>query len=186
MKKSILLASLCSLALSHGASASTPTVLTFDDLQPGSITSDYGGLTGWDFLGSIHDWSWAGGDHVFQGSRGTLAFTQGPVVFQGLDYVGWNGDLTPGGIALYFQGIEVYRSDIPTPYDQQFNLQWFASGYSGLVDQIEFYAPLGGDGFAMDNLTFTAAVPEPETYGMLLAGLVTTGWMVGRRRRQEG
>jgi len=35
--------------------------------------------------------------------------------------------------------------------------------------------------FAMDNLTINAPVPEPETYGMMLAGLGLMGFMVRRK-----
>jgi len=45
-----------------------------------------------------------------------------------------------------------------------------------------------GDGsiaqIGVDNSAFVASVPEPETYAMLLAGLVLVGW-VGRRRKQK-
>lgn len=40
---------------------------------------------------------------------------------------------------------------------------------------------LTGDGVVFDNLTFAAAVPEPESYAMLLAGL---GLMAGVARRR--
>jgi hypothetical protein len=33
-----------------------------------------------------------------------------------------------------------------------------------------------------DNLTLAAAVPEPETYGMMLAGMALVGFMARRRR----
>jgi hypothetical protein len=39
----------------------------------------------------------------------------------------------------------------------------------------------GGDGFAIDHLA-VAAVPEPETYGLMLAGLGVITWAVRRRR----
>jgi hypothetical protein len=35
--------------------------------------------------------------------------------------------------------------------------------------------------FAMDNLTINAPVPEPETYGMMLAGLGLMGFMIRRK-----
>ncbi|MFZ2974621.1 MAG: PEP-CTERM sorting domain-containing protein [Ferribacterium limneticum] len=43
---------------------------------------------------------------------------------------------------------------------------------------------ISGDGVVLDNLTFTAAVPEPESYAMLLAGLGLMG-VVARRRSQR-
>ncbi len=39
-----------------------------------------------------------------------------------------------------------------------------------------------GVGVVADNLTYTAPVPEPETYAMLLAGLAVIGSLVRRRR----
>lgn len=39
-----------------------------------------------------------------------------------------------------------------------------------------------GLGTSLDNISLTAAVPEPETYGMLLAGLAVMG-LVARRRK---
>lgn len=41
---------------------------------------------------------------------------------------------------------------------------------------------LSGDGVVFDNLTFAAAVPEPETYAMFLAGLGLIGAMARRRQ----
>ncbi|MDE1547356.1 PEP-CTERM sorting domain-containing protein [Dechloromonas agitata] len=42
---------------------------------------------------------------------------------------------------------------------------------------------LSGDGVVFDNLTFTAAVPEPGQYAMLLAGLGLMGGIARRRSR---
>jgi hypothetical protein len=46
-----------------------------------------------------------------------------------------------------------------------------------------------GSNFAIDNITFneqfSAAVPEPESYAMFLAGLGALGF-IGRRRRSQG
>jgi hypothetical protein len=35
--------------------------------------------------------------------------------------------------------------------------------------------------FVMDNLTYTAPVPEPSTCALVVAGLCVIGWSVGRR-----
>jgi hypothetical protein len=40
------------------------------------------------------------------------------------------------------------------------------------------------DGFSGTNYVFTAAVPEPETYAMLLAGLGLIAGMARRRKRK--
>jgi hypothetical protein len=34
----------------------------------------------------------------------------------------------------------------------------------------------------LDNVSVTAAVPEPQTYTLMLAGLLVVGWAAGRRR----
>ncbi|MDC6167651.1 PEP-CTERM sorting domain-containing protein [Paucibacter sp. XJ19-41] len=41
---------------------------------------------------------------------------------------------------------------------------------------------IAGNGIVLDNLTFTTAVPEPESYALLLAGLGVVGLLVRRRR----
>jgi hypothetical protein len=46
------------------------------------------------------------------------------------------------------------------------------------------YQNLAGDnvGILLDNVSITA-VPEPETYAMMLAGLGLVGWLAGRKKR---
>ena len=39
-----------------------------------------------------------------------------------------------------------------------------------------------GNAVVLDNLSFTAAVPEPNTYAMLLAGMAAVGFLARRRR----
>ena len=65
--------------------------------------------------------------------------------------------------------------------------------FSGIVSATPFTSfvlsegtnPLGSqETFEMDNLKFAAAIPEPQTYAMLLAGLGLMGF-VARRRRQN-
>lgn len=58
----------------------------------------------------------------------------------------------------------------------------FTAGASG-VYALSFHNH-GGDnvGALLDNVSVTA-VPEPATYGMMLAGLACVGWMARRRRQ---
>ena len=51
------------------------------------------------------------------------------------------------------------------------------------------FANAGGDnvGILLDNVSVdVAAIPEPETYALMLAGLVVVGGLVQRRRRRSG
>lgn len=47
------------------------------------------------------------------------------------------------------------------------------------------FSSVGGDGYSgavLDNVSVTAAVPEPETYAMMLAGLGLVGFIARRRK----
>jgi|SRR5471030_277543 len=47
------------------------------------------------------------------------------------------------------------------------------------------FSSVGGDGWSgavLDNVSVTAAVPEPETYAMMLAGLGLVGFIARRRK----
>ncbi|MES2162598.1 MAG: choice-of-anchor C family protein [Pseudomonadota bacterium] len=55
-----------------------------------------------------------------------------------------------------------------------------AGGSQALV-----FSSVGGDGYSgavLDNVSVTAAVPEPETYAMMLAGLGLVGFIARRRK----
>lgn len=47
---------------------------------------------------------------------------------------------------------------------------------------VSTYGGGGGNQFVLDDLRLTSAVPEPETYGMLLAGLGLLGFAARRKR----
>ena len=131
----------------------------------------------------IQDWSGnIGGDAYFHGSShadGYLTFSS-PVVFNSVDYNPWGID----GFYLLYNGNDlVYQSSI-TPSSSYWNTPYVftESAYSGPVTRIVFNG--SSDGFAIDNLSYStiAAVPEPETYAMLIAGLGLMG--IARRRKQ--
>lgn len=59
----------------------------------------------------------------------------------------------------------------------------FTTGNSAGSQLLQF-SSINGDGYSgavLDNVTLTAAVPEPETYAMLLGGLGLMGFMARRR-----
>ncbi|RFP18475.1 MULTISPECIES: choice-of-anchor C family PEP-CTERM protein [unclassified Duganella] len=79
-----------------------------------------------------------------------------------------------------FVGGNHYAFDGSTPVtNYTFNFT-ATSGSQALV-----FSSVGGDGWSgavLDNVSVTAAVPEPETYAMMLAGLGLVG-VIARRRK---
>lgn len=57
------------------------------------------------------------------------------------------------------------------------------TGWLGMTAHQNYGAGVGSMGGYPTNLTITAAVPEPETYAMMMAGLGMVGFMARRRRR---
>jgi len=61
-----------------------------------------------------------------------------------------------------------------------------SAALSGNTSKLKFFSVNDGDSYSgaiIDNVSVVASVPEPATYGMLLAGLGLLGWI---RRRQVG
>jgi len=106
-----------------------------------------------------------------------------------LNGFGGEFDLSPSGaglgIALTLVGGSTLSYAIPTQVPNSSIGQFF-----GVVSTTSFAATLfnaGNQGgvaetYALDNLVLATAVPEPETYALLLAGLCLVGWA----RRKAG
>lgn len=61
------------------------------------------------------------------------------------------------------------------------NLQSVLGNLTALWINGEYITPVV-ETIALDNVRLVAAVPEPETYGMMLAGLAVVGWAARRRK----
>ena len=179
------------LALAFACAAAAPfasaTVLTFDDITPDDlVAANYGSL----------DWS-AGGWFAFSGEQGPLAAHSGDVritsvfgatdadtaiglgdgkTFQGAWFAGYDDvSLT---FKLYDQGMLVATS---TTLTTSATPTWLASGYAGLVDEV-IVSSADQDAWVMDDLTFSAAVPEPGSMALMTGGLLAFAAAARRRR----
>ena len=181
---------LSSLALAAASLAVAPlasaTVLTFDDITSDDfVSANYGGLD-W----SAGDWfAFAGEQAPFTPHSGSVRITSGfgdpdaataiglgaGKAFQGAWFAGYEDvsvtfELYEHG-ALVATSSTLATSATPT---------WLASGYGGLVDEVIVSSADQG-GFVMDDLTFSAAVPEPASTALMACGLLALV-VVARRR----
>lgn len=183
--KSSVFAAVLALSLDATAPANaSQIVITFEDIAPGEINDGYGGVSGWNAAGNvvINDYNEGVGKAYFYGQEGELRFDNGPVIFAGAFYKSYAADpsaATPG-FSLYYHDQLVFETLDP---HYPLSLEWLPSGYAGLVDKIFIHG--GGEGYAIDNLTYTmAAVPVPGA--ALLFASVLTGFSLSASRRKAG
>lgn len=183
IKKQWLSALIVALGLSVSAQAST--VVTFEDISPNDLADGYSSISGWTSLASpgIYDADFGGiGRQSFYGNQGFLSFDQAPVIFQGTYYKAYHvlqDEFPLAAIELWYQGTLVHSIQY---LRSTAGLEWLASDYSGLVDQI--YLRGGIEGFSIDNLTFTptSTVPLPAAWLMFTGGAALLGFA---RRRMD-
>lgn len=162
-----------------GLPSAMATVLSFDKLADGVLPFSYGGL----------DWSAAGWTvfatpaapytpHSGAGrvATGFMAEDAASVIrfsqtanFDGAYFAGLGGAVL--SFELYLGGQIVHTS---ATLDPSATPSFLASGYAGLVDAVRVKSANHGE-FVMDDFTFTQAVPEPQSYALLLAGLLLVG-----------
>jgi hypothetical protein len=161
-------------------------VLSFDDLASDDfVPANYGGLD-W----SAGDWFAFGAEQApFTPHSGSMRIASGfgdpdsataiglgdGKTFQGAWFAGYEDvsvtfELYEHG-ALVATSATLATSATPT---------WLASGYGGLVDEVIVSSADQG-GFVLDDLAFSAAVPEPGSTALMACGLLALV-AVARRR----
>jgi hypothetical protein len=167
--------------------AASATVLSFDDIgADGFLPGNYGGLSwvsdAWTVFGDVQaPYAAHSGDYrvttQWDGSdtAASINFLT-PSFFAGAYFSGYSEANV--SFKLYLQGQLVATSASLAPSE---TATFLASGYTGLVDTVVVSSPAHSF-FAMDDFTYSAPVPEPESYAMLLAGLGLLGFATRRTR----
>ncbi len=166
---------LAALALTGTAQAQTVTNGDFDTSLAGWNTG--AGFTAADWLAGTALFN-AGTDRLAQVISGLIAGTEYVYSFT---YASTSAS-PAGGIRLNFNGV-AYNPAIQTFAGTAGNTvtvtdSFFATGSGNLVMA---FRGVNGSITTLDNVSITA-VPEPETYAMLLAGLGAIGFMSRRRQ----
>jgi len=144
------------------------TASAMQDHEPGWTASKGAGLGVYHLSGDTSD------DNITLGEKLTITFTQAVNLTsiglraEGHNFTGWST-----GATFLFNGTSTL---LPQGTGS------IALNQSGTVFTFEF----GGahpDQFYLASMTATPAVPEPETYALMAAGLAVTGLMARRRRQ---
>jgi len=120
------------------------------------------------------DWLMHASDHPMVMTQ----FNGNAFSIQSMNFNSWHISDEVTIIGEYSNGGMIIENLLFTPLLESYT---FSSGWVGL-SSITFVAPSAN--IAIDNIVVTSAVPEPETYAMMLAGLGLLGVMA-RRRKQK-
>jgi choice-of-anchor C domain-containing protein len=197
-------AAIAALFATGAASAATNLIKNGDfESHPTLSVPDGGYLKVSAGSGGITDWT-VGGDSIdlILNSYGSIGVnstsvdmlgTPGPgILSQSFDYaanttytLSFDVSRNPNGsytaLNVNVNGIDNLYVGTSTPTTYTFNFTTGATAGSQLLT----FSSVGGDrysGAVLDNVKLTAAVPEPETYAMLLGGLALVGFAARRKK----
>ena len=93
---------------------------------------------------------------------------------------------TPNEFIANFDGVTVFNTvDDLTDTRPRFVAESFTVTATGPTTLVEFIGRNVPHYQALDNVSVTTAVPEPENYAMLMAGLGVMGFIARRRKVQQ-
>ena len=155
------------------------------------------GLDGWTIGGTVDlintYWTPASGSYSLDlngGGAGSISQSFATVVGQTYDVsFSLAGNPVGGGDKFFYASVTapvIYTFDINGK--TLANMGWVRKSFSFVAVSATSTLSFVGDpyhsydGAALDNVSVVAAVPEPATYGMLLAGLAMVGGLAGRRK----
>lgn len=184
-----------SAAAGEGLKSSVLGAVT-TDFNSGSLPANYAG--GGVVLGSLSgQWASPPSDETSYFSVGPSTANPGVVTLASLSsYFGYYGgspddynhvDFYNGeSIVESFDGIALANlANVSHEGDQSVGSFWnfTATNSNDYFDRVVFTSGLNA--FETDNHAVLAAVPEPETYAMMLAGLGLMGFVASRRRKND-
>lgn len=183
-----LLQACASVLFAALAPAASAAVLTFDDIgTDGAIPANYGGLDwsldGWSVFAETqapytpHSGSYRAATNFGADDAASAVGFLTPGRFDGAWFSGLSGATVT--FRLYLGDALVATSATLDPTDVP---AFLASGYAGLVDRVVVASPEHAS-FAMDDFTYSAPVPEPAEFALVLTGLAALGLHRARRPR---
>jgi hypothetical protein len=189
MHRKFLIVGLLVAAAASSASAADTNLVKNGDFETGTFAywtqSGNGTYDSLGTLGGPHNYIW------YNGAVGSMAFIEQSIAtVVGQSYtLSFDLNATSLEAASPLNKVKVSFGDDLVPFARtNFNLPtWTHYTITGLVadssTSVLKFGSRNDPGYnSFDNITLTAAVPEPETYAMLLAGLALIGATVKRRK----
>lgn len=187
------------LALSGVASMASAASVTFEGLSNGQVLSNLDGLS-WSGFSVLNTASLPSSGLKLAATSGSfIAFNKGAgvgTIASSTPFSLVSADLTAGwrdGLSVTVVGKLAGNTVSSTTYTLSATAPTHVTFGLGNVDSVSFtsFGGMQHQGytgsqatFGLDTLTIAAAVPEPETYAMLLAGLGLMGAVARRRNKR--